>query len=337
MKTGQHRANNSVSIRSNIAESFPLRHIKEVSLQYRALPADTPETFYHYTSRAGLEGILRDGGFRAAYRMSMNDPAEFSYARGLVFDTLDMVGLREDLLDVVRSLPTYTRKNLENMLSDSAERSDAYCACLSFSSDSRTQWHTYAENGNGFAIGFDLYRILQRSVSDHKSGKPYIFCNSVIYNERKQRGIVEDFVIAGIRDLQAFADTCSNRSLDLTAARDKITFEIVLQLFVLINFMKAPHYCSEREMRLFLDPNKGTLESANIQYYQRRGTSVPFVFVNLYDPITDRLPIADIKIGPSGVFADKKRIVESLLDELGYGNHHEDRPQVTRTKLASLA
>ena len=267
----------------------------------------------------------------------MNDPAEFKYARDLVFDTLNMVGLRSDLPDVVRSLTTYARKNLQNMLSDSAERSDAYCACLSFSSDSRTQWHTYAENGNGFAIGFDLYQILHRSVSDHKKGKPYIYCGPVIYSERKQRGIVEDFVRAGIRDLQAFADTCSNRSLDPTAARDKITFEIVLQLFVLINFIKAPQYYREREMRLFLDPNKGTLEATNIQYFQTRDTSVPFIFVNLCDPITNRLPIADIKVGPTAVFAEKKRIVESLLIELGYGNHHEDRPEVTRTKLASPA
>ena len=201
--------------------------------------------------------------------------------------------------------------------------------------DSLTQWHTYAENGHGFAIGFDLHEILRRSVTDHKKGKPYIFCGPVIYSERRQRGIVEDFVRAGIRDLHVFADTCSNRSLDLTAARDKITFEIVLHLFVLINFMKAPHYYIEREMRLFLDPNKGTLESANIQYYRRRDTSVPFVFVNLCDPITNRLPITDIKVGPSGPFAKKKRIVESLLDELGYGNHNEDRPEVTRTKLGS--
>ena len=266
--------------------------------------------------------------------MSMNDPAEFKYARDLVFGTLDMVGLRNDSI-VERSLTTYSRKNLENMLSDSAERSDAYCACLSFSSDSLTQWHTYAENGNGFAIGLNLYEILRRSVSDHKKGKAYVFCGPVIYSERRQRGIVEDFVRAGIRDLHVFADTCSNRSLDLTAARDKITFEIVLQLFVLINFLKAPHFYSEREMRLFLDPNKGTLESANIQYYQKKDSSVPFVFVNLCDPITNRLPITDIKVGPTGIFAEKKRIVESLLDELGYGNHHEDRPEVTRTKLAS--
>lgn len=326
-----------MNVRSNIVDAFPLKHIEEASLRFRTLPVNTTAVYYHYTTRTGLEGILRDGGLRASYRMAMNDPAEYKYARDLVFDTLNVVGSHNEPSDVVQSLTTYARKNLQNMLSDSADRSDAYCACLSFSSDSRTQWHTYAENGNGFAIGFDLYRILQRSVFDHMKGKPYIYCGPVIYSERKQHGIVEELVRAGIRDLQAFADTCSNRSLDLTAARDKITFEIVLHLFVLINFIKAPQYYSEREMRLFLVPNKGKLEATNIQYYQTIETSVPFIFVNLCDPITNRLPIADIMVGPGGVFAEKKRIVESLLDELGYGSHYEDRPEVTRTKLASPA
>ena len=53
-------------------------------------------TFYHYTTQRGLEGILRSGGLRATYRMKMNDPAEFKYARDLVFDSLNEFGSRGD-------------------------------------------------------------------------------------------------------------------------------------------------------------------------------------------------------------------------------------------------
>jgi len=35
----------------------------------------------------GLKGILRDVGFRARYRMRMNDPGEFEYARNIFFGT----------------------------------------------------------------------------------------------------------------------------------------------------------------------------------------------------------------------------------------------------------
>ena len=315
-------------MRSNIAESFPLK-LGEVSQQYRKIPADAPDIYYHYTTSTGLEGILRSGGLRATYRMRMNDPAEFKYARDIVFDTLNEVGSRHDLPPVTQSLTTYVRKNLDKFLNDTTEMSRAYCACLTVSSDHIGQWETYAENGNGFAIGINLRQFLYFQIQANKGGKPFVFCSQVIYNERQQRDLVENFIETGIQDLQTFAATCSERPQDLTALRDRIRKEIVVQLLALINFIKSPTYNSEREMRLFLDPNNGTLKVSNIQYYERDNESIPFIFINLCIPTTKRLPLAEIKIGPNAVFA-KKRFLENLLDELGYGRNFTDRPLITR-------
>ncbi len=319
-------------MRSNIAESFLLK-LGEVFQQYMRVPPDASDIFYHYTTPTGLEGILRNGGLRATYRMEMSDPAEFKYARMLVFNALNKIGSRHDLPPVAQSLTTYVRKNLDNFLNDRTENSDAYCACLTVSPDHLGQWKTYAENGNGFAIGFNLHQILKVQPTRTKRGEPFVFCYPVIYNEQKQRGLVEELVETGIRDLQTFAATCSERPQDLTDLRDRITSEIFLQLFTLINFIKAPTYNSEREMRLFLDPNNGTLKEPNIQYYERDNESIPFIFINLCSPTTKRLPLAEIKIGPNGAFAEKKRFLEDLLDELGYGSNFTDRPQITKSKM----
>ena len=266
----------------------------------------------------------------------MNDPAEFKYARDLVSDALNEVGSRHDLPQVAQSLTTYVRRNLSNFLNDTTERSDAYCACLTVRPDSPSQWEKYAENGNGFAIGLNLLQFLKDQVSAQTRGEPFVFCCPVLYNEEMQRNLVEDFVEAGIRDLQSFADNCSRRSSDLTALRDRTTEEIFVQLFVLINFIKAPTYSSEREMRLILSPNNGTLEASNIQYYERDNESVPFIFINLCGPITTRLSLAEIKVGPNAAFAEQKRFLECILDELGYGSNFTDRPQITRSKGCGL-
>ena len=319
--------------RSTIGESFPLKHIEEVSQQLRKIPADSSDIFYHYTTPSGVEGILRSGGLRATYRMRMNDLAEFKYARDLVFDALNEVGSRHDLPPIAQPLTTYVSKNLSKLLNDSTERSHAYCACLTVSPDSSSQWKTYAENGNGFAIGLNLLQILKWSASAVTRGEPFVFCSPVIYKERKQRGLVEDLVEAGIRDLRAFSATRSKESEHLTDLRDRVTNEIVIQLFVLINFIKAPTYSSEREMRLILSPNDGTLEASNIQYYERDNESVPFIFINLCSPITKRLSLAEIKVGPNAAFAKKMRFLEDLLHELGYGSNFSDRPQITRSKV----
>lgn len=264
----------------------------------------------------------------------MNDAGEFDYARNLVYEALNEVGRRHDLPPVAQSLTTYTRKNLDQFLKNSVEMSRAYCACLSVSSDHPKQWEAYAEEGKGFAIGINLLKFLNNQRPAVESGKPFIFCAPVTYNEADQRDLVWRLVEAGIRDLQTFSDKYSQRAVDLTALRDRVTTEIVVHLFTLIDFIKAPTYSSEREFRLILDPNDGTLSAADIQHYERGNESIPFLFVDLRNPDTRRLPLAEIKVGPKASFPEEKVFLEDLLDELGYGSNHRDRHQITQSLVA---
>lgn len=313
-----------------IVEEFPLT-VGKVFQQYTRMPPDVSTIYYHYTSHAGLEGILRSGGLRATYRMRMNDSGEFDYARNIVYAALDEVGRRHDLPSVVQSLTTYTRKNLDLILENTVEMSRAYCACLSISSDHPEQWKTYAEEGLGFAIGINLLEFLNSQRSVVQKREPYIFCAPVTYDETVQCDLVWRFVEAGIHDLKTFRDTCSQQSEDLTALRNRITMEIVVHLFTLIDFIKAPTYSSEREFRLFLDPNDDTLEAPNIQHYERNNEPIPFIFMNLCSPKTGRLFLAEIKIGPKASFLEEKVFLEGLLDELGYGSNHRDKPRITHS------
>ena len=263
----------------------------------------------------------------------MNDPAEFKYARDLVFDSLNEFGSRGNFSKVSKSLAKYVGENLRNWLNDTTKVSSAYCACLTFSPDDSMQWETYAENGNGFAVGLNGLKILRSQTLGQMMGEPFVYCGPVIY---KGQSLVADLVEAGVQDLEDFAATCSERPQDLTDLRDRAMKEIVLQLLVLINFLKGPAYISEREMRLFLDPNNGTLEASNVQHYEQDNERIPFIFMNLCSPSTSRLPLAEIKIGPNAVFGEKRRFAECLLDELGYGSNFIDRPQITRCQGIGL-
>ena len=312
---------------SKIIESFPLT-VGQVFQQYTRLPADAPNIFYHYTTRTGLDGILKSGGLRATYRMRMNDAREFDYARNVVYEALNKVGRRHDLPPVARSLTTYTRKNLDQLIKDTTEMSRAYCACLTLSSNHPKQWESYAEDGKGLAIGLNLFKLLINQASAVQRGEPYIFCGPVTYNESDQHDLVWRLVDAGIRDLQTFVDTWSQESGHLTALRDRVTKEIVYQLLVLIDFIKAPAYSSEREFRLILDPNDGTLKAPNIHHYKRDNELIPFIFMDLRMPDTRRLPLAEIRVGPKASFQDEKVFLVDLLNELGYGSNYGDRPRI---------
>ncbi len=313
-----------------IVESFPLT-VGQVFRQYTRIPTDISGVLYHYTTRAGLNGILRSGGFRATYRMRMNDPGEFEYARNLIFETLNQIGNRQDFPPVVQSLTTYTRKNLEQFLKDSAEMSRAYCACLSVASDQSRQWETYAETGKGFALGINLLNFLINQRDAVESGKPFVFCAPVTYKEADQRDLVLRLVEAGLHDMQVFSDKCSQSPEHLTAVRNRVTEEIVIQLFSLIDFMKAPKFSSEQEFRLIIDPNDGTMMVRDVQHYKSGEEIIPFVFVDLRDRVTKRLPLAEIKVGPSASFHEEKPFLEKLLNELGYGCTYRDRPAITQS------
>ncbi len=242
---------------SKIIESFRLT-VGEVWKQYTRIPADAMDIFWHYTTHTGLKGILKSGGLRATYRLRMNDSGEFGYARSIIYKALNEISAIHDLSKVEHSLITYTRKNLDKFPNDTTDKSTAYCACLTISSDHPEQWRAYADNGKGFAIGFNMRQFLNMQVPKVQTGQPFILCAPVTYNESDQRDLLWRLLEAGIHDLLTFADTCSQQPLHLTATRDRITQEIVVHLLTLINFIKAPVYSSEREMRLFLDPNDGT-------------------------------------------------------------------------------
>jgi len=311
-------------------ESFPLT-VAKVFREYTRMPIKTSDILYHYTTRAGLTGILKSGGFRATYRMRMNDPAEFEYARSLIFKTLKQIGTREDLPPIVQSLTTYACKKLKKFLENSTEISSAYCACLTIASDQQKQWKTYAENGKGFALGINMLNFLSNQSHAVGKGKPYVYGAPVTYEETAQCDLVCRLVKAGLRDIQAFADTCSQRPEDLTAIRDRVTQEIVIQLLSLIDFIKDPIFSSEKEFRLILDSNDGSLMAHHVQQYQSGEDIIPFVFIDLRDPTTKRLPLAEIKVGPNISFENERRYIEELLDELGYGEIHNDKPEITKS------
>lgn len=319
----------------NIVESFPLT-IGGVVRDYTKIPADASDIFCHYTSHAGLNGILRSGGLRATYRMRMNDPGEFAYARKVVYETLNEADRYKDFPKVARNLITYIRKNLENFLSETTDLNSAYCACLTISPDDPKQWEIYAEGGHGFAIGFNLRHFLNMQISAIEIGKPFVYCAPVIYREQNQHDLVVRLVEAGICDLQTFANNYSQQPEYLTALRDRVTQEIIIQLLTLIDFIKSSVYSSERELRLFMDPNDGTLKAPNIQSFEREGETIPFVFIDFRSPDTKRLPLWEIMVGPKASLHAESAFLLNLLNELGYEKNIGDWPRITQSLIPKI-
>jgi hypothetical protein len=290
--------------------------------------------FYHYTGRSGLGGILKTGGLWATHRWTMNDKEEFGYAQRLIDEVLDEMATGSDLPNVATRLARECRVNLDRILTDSEECSRAYCACLSLSRDQESQWESYADGGKGFSLGFYLPTILRTQQFCVEAGRPYLFCAPVRYQPDEQKAMVRRVLEEGIQRVKIFADSVSNSAGDLTAFYRTILGDVVAVITAYIDFIKHPDYRSECEMRIMRDPNDGTLNAQDIRHFSRGGLSVPYLFFDLRNPSTGRLPLDEIIIGPNAASPDEILYVERLLDGIRYGSR-ADRPKVVQSSIST--
>lgn len=316
-------------------ETFPLT-LSEIGEEYRRLPSDFAGILYHYTDKEGLEGICRSGGFRATHRLKMNDEGEFAYAKQIVVEALDSVGRASDLPRIARDLVQAYRTNLDRLERESTGNSSAYCACFSFSRDQKSQWRRYADRGNGFLLGIDFMKLMKSQCPNVKEGLPFFWGAPVIYDSEKQRELIQRLCESAIQDLQKFAKHCSASSDDLTAMYRRIQLEGAAQMVVLIDLIKHPDFASENEFRVMIDSNSGSSEVTDVKQYERNGASFPYLFFDFRGQITGRLPLREIVVGPNAPFEASSALVAGLLDELGYGNGHDDRPVLSKSLVTQF-
>lgn len=122
--------------------------LKEFLDPVDALPP--PATIYHYTNDRGLRGILETGRLWCSDIFSLNDPSELRHGFSHLVKLLTERSKRG---------PPETQMfagDFTKFLNDGLDRS-AFYFVLSFSSngDDLGQWRAYADNGRGYALGFD--------------------------------------------------------------------------------------------------------------------------------------------------------------------------------------
>jgi hypothetical protein len=110
---------------------------------------DIPETLYHYTSSAGLMGIIENNNIWATKTTYLNDSSELKLA-------LDY--FREEI--AIQKEESVKRKYIfgyEDMLEALEGIEDVNVSVVSFSAngDQLSQWRGYSKIGDGYSLGFD--------------------------------------------------------------------------------------------------------------------------------------------------------------------------------------
>src|SRR5689334_7219324 len=234
---------------------------------------------YHYTSAAGVLGILERRCLFATDIWFLNDAAEVRFAQARMIERLRH---RDDLASDLEWL-----EKLLGVDPGNAVRDSLFVASFCEEPDLLSQWRGYA--AGGFAIGFASGRLAELASSaggrlvkveyGREAGRPHL------------REVFEQVVAGG-----PYSE----------AERKRIARSLAPEMAR----VKEDSFAEEKEWRLLVDADA----DLQVRFLTRQDSPLPYVEFELPDPT----PVREIVIGPGGDPQLRRRGIEQLLLARGY-------------------
>ena len=139
---------------------------------------EPPKIIYHYTNDVGLRGILESGQLWLSDIFNLNDPSELSHGFSHAVKILN---------DKAAEGPPESQvfaKHFAAFHQGGMQGSAHYFVC-SFSADGNDlgQWRAYADNGRGYALGFDAKALEDAFTKENGVAIPNNCTFSVTYKD----------------------------------------------------------------------------------------------------------------------------------------------------------
>jgi hypothetical protein len=203
-----------------------------------------PPIIYHYTNDVGLRGILETGQLWLTDIFSLNDPSELSH------------GLSH-AITILNSKAATGPPESKMFAADFAEfihqgrirqSGDYFISSFSSCGDDLGQWRAYADNGRGYALGFDAKALEDAFV--RQGGAPIVKAFPVAYHDAQlielHRSMIEKmFGLISLPRGKGLAD-----SAIMAYMAEMYTLITVHALHAGLHF-KHEAYKNEREYRFF--------------------------------------------------------------------------------------
>ena len=262
-------------------------------------------TLFHYTSASGLLGILKEGRIWASSAYHLNDTGEYRYAFNLIADLLQAR---------IRFEHGPLNEQYGRLLTDLATISttmQAYVASFSEEGDLLSQWLSYPQAPNGYAIGLSPPHF----IAAREDGFTLMPC---VYDPAKQNELA-NAVIEVL--LEAIGGSVTSEQSE----------EFVSKALTAAAAIKHSGFKHEAEWRLVKTVPIGYGASKNVEFRQGRNGIVPYVEAQL-TLIEGRFRPAAIHIGPNEDMASAKIALDTLLDSRGWNGLLAPKVEVERSK-----
>lgn len=272
--------------------------------EWADVQGERPRHIYHYTSSAGLRGILASHTLWATDMAFMNDASEM------------LVGLEliEEIASALSSGGSDSCKELLRRAKSHASPSDVgsgflvVCSCAE--GDLLSQWRAYGESGGGYAIGLSAFEL------DRPKG---IFVRRVIYDRDVQTRLVQSTIQKTCNLLDRLAHGRGVEQLDADKVLPAFATFLSDHLREFLFTFKHKAFAEENEWRVIF-PFVRDHHITSLRFRESHGMMVPYIPFPLR-PDEDEypiLPIVDVVHGPTLHPELAKKSLHLLLQQHGY-------------------
>ncbi|MGQ0650172.1 MAG: DUF2971 domain-containing protein [Gemmatimonadaceae bacterium] len=272
------------------------------SAEKKPAPEPPPDILYHYTTRAGMLGILQNRCIWLSDATYLNDASEIAYGYQLINEAM-----RNAMSSTLKKGPPKRGARL-------TPRS-VYVSSFTTEDDDLSQWRGYGGTGDAYCIGFRYTAIkagaksadiqlakciYSKDLQKQLASRSYLrlVFGETFYGKKKGRkkaakspGGVLGFISRLFKPLGVTKET-----LPLEAAR-----------------IKHPAFEAEHEWRLITNAVPSGL---TLKFRPSRSSLIPFFELPLKDKLWDGL-VVSVRVGPSPNAAQDARAVQRLLRATG--------------------
>jgi Protein of unknown function (DUF2971) len=269
--------------------------LDELLLREWLVPADVKtRVIYHYTTAAGLIGILTSGVLRGTNAAFLNDTSEIEHGRTVCLDVL-----KEERVSRSSDVATQLIERVIPVMRDEDPPSDVYVTSFSARRDLLSQWRGYGSDDGRFCIGFQLSRFSERDVLR--------LPRRVEYAPEQQQMQVR-------RAVEAVSQSVVEGKVD--AVRGVTILALHLRRIMLA--FKDPGFHEEQEWRSVATMME--LDLRFVGFEAARGMPRPFVPMLSGSSTSAQLPVVEVCVGYSQRRRATLHATRLLLDRYGYGN-----------------
>lgn len=260
-----------------------------------------PDELWHYTSSAGLLGIVSKHTIRFAEAQYMNDGSEIVWGLNMLKRSLDEFA--KDKPSDHRQYAGRVFRDVLHVLDDQG----VYICCFCERPNLLNQWRDYGKDDVAYCIGFELRELLRKGAFNFE-----VYLVNVIYNVELQQTLLNELcarLYAAVLAIPGLSELSANEG-------ERYFADAAVQFASMVLRFKNPAFAAEEEWRLV--SHRPSVARGVERMFRPSGLGVIPYYEWSRRPKKRPLPITKVVVGPSPYGEISERALRALLEETGY-------------------